>query len=57
MTTSCNYLNDLQCINNFISFPFFLEEEESVEPPDDPDARKLTFSRAHRSHVLTSFPN
>lgn len=29
-----------QCLPAFYDFPYFLEEEEAYEPPDDPDARK-----------------
>ncbi|KAL8280969.1 hypothetical protein RQP46_006648 [Phenoliferia psychrophenolica] len=32
----------IECINSFISFPYFLEEEEVLEPEDDPDAQKST---------------
>ncbi|KDE06597.1 hypothetical protein MVLG_03093 [Microbotryum lychnidis-dioicae p1A1 Lamole] len=31
-----------ECSPLFTDFPYFLEEEESYEPPDDPDAHKST---------------
>ncbi|KAK4699049.1 E3 ubiquitin-protein ligase UBR7, partial [Phenoliferia sp. Uapishka_3] len=41
-----------KCLNLFISFPFFLEEEEIFEPPDDPDARLEALDRMPRGESV-----
>ncbi|GAA5848064.1 hypothetical protein JCM9279_007438 [Rhodotorula babjevae] len=44
-----------ECLAMFLKLPFFLEEEEVFEPPEDPDAHKSTFELG-MNHLLTRMP-
>ncbi|GEM07394.1 E3 ubiquitin-protein ligase UBR7 [Rhodotorula toruloides] len=44
-----------QCLPSFINFPYLLDEEDTYEPPDDPDAQKSTFDLG-MDHLLNRMP-